>query len=118
MANDKAKCIVCGKEYEVCLHCKDVKEYRPWRIITDTLTCYKIHLILTDYNNKRMTQEQAKDALSKLTYNIDELKESVQAQIRGIIGENKKVEDEKKDEKDDSPENKKKPAFKSDFRRK
>lgn len=114
MGNDKSVCIVCGKEYDACFNCQETRELRPWRTVCDTVECYKIHVILSDYNNGYKTKEQAKEALSKIDYKLDELKESVQKMIKEIVAENKvkTTSYEKKDTKEnkysyDSKNNKK-----------
>ena len=46
-----ATCAVCGERYHICNACKSVKTYKPWRTITDSAQCYKLYLIVHDYNN-------------------------------------------------------------------
>lgn len=83
--SNKATCIVCGKEYDVCLSCKDQNKIKPWRNITDNVNCYKIFLALTQYNNEYISKDEAKKQLDGIVYNKAELKESVQAKIDEII---------------------------------
>lgn len=60
---NNATCAVCGKEYHVCQSCRNQLSFVPWRTITDTANCYKIHIILNDYTNKRITKHKAKEQL-------------------------------------------------------
>ena len=101
MSNDRSVCIVCGKEYDACFNCNETKNLRPWRTVCDTVECYKIHVILSDYNNGYKTKEQAKEALSNIDYKLDELKESVQKMIKDIVSVNKPktISSDKKDNK-------------------
>lgn len=82
----KATCVVCGKEYDVCLSCKDQNKIKPWRSIADSAECYKIFLVLTQYNNGYVTKEEAKKQLETITFNKKDFKESVQEKINEIMG--------------------------------
>ena len=52
-------CLICGKGYYVCHSCREVRTFSPWRSITDTANCFKIYRVLSDYNGKCITKEQA-----------------------------------------------------------
>lgn len=86
----KATCIICGKEYDACLSCKDKINLRPWKTITDTIDCYKLFLILAQYNKGSLTKDVAKKQLSNIKYNLDELKEHDKKVILEIISETTK----------------------------
>lgn len=47
---NNAVCAVCGKPYHICSDIQTSK-INPWRSITDSINCYKIHLTLLDYTN-------------------------------------------------------------------
>lgn len=83
--SDMATCIICGKKYKTCLSCRDQDVIKPWRNIVDTATCYKIFLILSQYNNKHITKEEAQKQLSDVRYNVNDFKKSVQDKISEII---------------------------------
>lgn len=91
MANTKAKCIVCGKEYNVCLSCKEVKTLSPWKEICDTSECYKVFMIASEFNNKLITKDDAKRKLSKVDYNKDELLGNIRNVVDEIISVPKKM---------------------------
>lgn len=64
------KCIVCGNEYSYCRTCpKDAKK-ESWYALYDNENCKNISQALTDYNFKRITKEEAKDALAKCDLSI------------------------------------------------
>ena len=88
--DQKAKCIVCGKEYSVCRSCKDVKEYRPWRTVCDTIECYKLFLVVSGYNNGQIVKNDARKQLAKIKYDIDDLGDGMQKIIKDILAEQKK----------------------------
>lgn len=58
-----AKCAICDKKYHLCKTCEDVKTFSPWRTVTDTIDCYKIFLVLSEYT-KTKNKVQAKKELS------------------------------------------------------
>lgn len=82
-----AECLVCGKKYHCCLSCEKERSFRPWRSITDTIEHYKIHLILCDYHNGNIDKMEAKELLSRVSFDMKELRESVQTVIKDIIGQ-------------------------------
>ena len=47
---NNATCAICGKSYRICSDVQRSK-IKPWRSITDSINCYKIHLVLLDYTN-------------------------------------------------------------------
>lgn len=89
---DMSTCVICGKQYKTCLSCQNEVSLKPWRTITDEISCYKIFLVLSQYNNGYIKKDEAKKQLEKIRYNEAELKESVRKTIKEImsIGETKK----------------------------
>ena len=78
-----AKCAICEKKYHLCKTCEDVKTFPPWRTVTDTIDCYKIFLVLSEYT-KTKNKEQAKKELS--TCNLKE-KDVFAPHIKAAIDE-------------------------------
>jgi len=84
MENINHWCSVCGKGYHTCDSCRNTQSFTPWRSITDTIEHYKIHLIITDYQNGYMSKEEANKKLANICFQISELKEGVQKVINEI----------------------------------
>ena len=82
---DSAICVICGKPYRPCLSCKKLKEIRPWRSITDTACCYKNFLTVSEFNNQNITKEEAKQRLESLSFDQDNLRESVRNKVAEIM---------------------------------
>lgn len=82
---DMAVCTICGRNYKTCLSCKNLNITKPWRSITDTVECYKIFLAVSQYNNGYISKDEAKRQLEEISFNIEDLKESVQAKIAEIM---------------------------------
>lgn len=57
-------CVVCGVGYNSCDSCLNEKSFTPWRSITDSISHYKIFMILQDYNNKIISKIEAKAKLT------------------------------------------------------
>lgn len=79
-----AECLICGAKYHSCMSCREQKEIKPWRNITDTVEHYKIFLIVSDYNSGKITKEDAKSKLENVKYDIKSLKENIQKTISEI----------------------------------
>ena len=78
-------CVICGKQYKTCLSCQQEISLKPWRTITDEINCYKIFLVLSQYNNGYIKKDEAKKQLEKIRYNESELRESVRETIKEIM---------------------------------
>lgn len=62
-----ATCAICGKKYTSCFVCENVKTFKPWRTITDTIGCYKIYMAIHDYNNGNISKSKVKELLEQCT---------------------------------------------------
>nr|DAO66548.1 MAG TPA: hypothetical protein [Caudoviricetes sp.] len=49
---NNATCSICGKPYELCRSCSSLN-FKSWRAVTDDINCYKIYLILAEYNDTK-----------------------------------------------------------------
>lgn len=78
-----ATCSICSKKYHLCKSCEDIESFSPWRTVTDTIDCYKIFLVLSEYT-KTKNKEQAKKELS--TCNLKE-KDVFAPHIKAAIDE-------------------------------
>lgn len=87
MSDSRATCIMCGNKYDACLSCKDKIALRPWKTITDTVDCYKLFLIITQYNKGILSKESAKKQLSAIKYDFDSLKETDKSVIQTILAD-------------------------------
>lgn len=81
----KAVCAICGREYDVCLSCKDQNKIKPWRNISDSMNCYKVFLVLTQLNNGYISNEEAKSQLEQIAFNKSDLREDVRNKVDEIM---------------------------------
>ncbi len=117
MVNELSRCIVCGKEYKTCFNCAEKLKMQPWTTVCDTQNCYKVHIIVHDFNYGYITKEDAKKKLEKVEYVFADLKEDVQKVVGQITGEEvEKTEEVKEIKPDDKKEAT--PSKKFDFKRK
>lgn len=57
-----AVCSICGQPYYVCNACKSTKSLTPWRIVADTMDCYKVYTILRHYANGAVARKRRKNS--------------------------------------------------------
>ena len=102
-----ATCAICGNNYHVCKTCKSVKSFTPCRTIADSTNCYKIYMIIHQYNCGIITKESAKKMLENCTMPntfqdhikkvIDEIMgtQTVNSEPSNITSENTKIKSKK-----------------------
>ena len=80
-------CDICGKRYSVCKSCQNIRSFKPWRTITDTLEHYKIFIALSGFT-KTGDKKEAKEQLSHC--DLSEMKtfpDRIKNAIKDIIAE-------------------------------
>lgn len=81
-----AKCAICGKDYYVCMSCKDRIRLKPWTIYTDTPDCYKIFQIIHGFSTGVYSKEEAKEKLKNIDLiNFETLKDDIKKVIEDIL---------------------------------
>lgn len=79
-------CIVCGTGYHACDSCSEVKQFKPWRVLTDTIEHFKIYMTLNSYNNKKISKQEAQEELKSLNLvGWESFKESSKKVIRELL---------------------------------
>lgn len=61
--NANSKCAICGKDYYLCIACKDKLAAEPWRLHTDTSEHFKIYQIIRGYSTGVYTKKETKAKL-------------------------------------------------------
>ena len=84
---NNATCIICGKEYHLCIGCDRTKtNWKSWKMITDTENCYNIYKILNDYGYGKMSKDEARELLNQLDLSdVDNFREGVKNRINNIM---------------------------------
>ena len=88
-------CLTCGKSYTYCNSCTDDIHLPVWKNIFDTENCKNIFEIVSDYEQKVIDKEKAKNKLLKYDLsNKGEFKPHVKKIIEEIIFvEEKQIKD-------------------------
>ena len=85
MANNRI-CLTCGKAYEYCGSCPSSLNLPVWKNLFDTENCKTVFETVSDYAQKVITKESAKEKLSKCDLSV-EFKEKIDGLVKEIIAE-------------------------------
>lgn len=87
-------CIVCGEKYTFCTSCSEFDKYPRWMGIYHDENCKNIFTIASDYIEKVITKEEAKEKFDKCDLtNKDKFHKTILNAINEIYAkdDNKKV---------------------------
>lgn len=85
---NNATCAICGKQYHMCISCKDFMRMSPWKIHTDTAEHYKIFQIIRGYSNGVYDKNEAKLRLKNVDLSdLDSLRDNIKSIIKDIMKE-------------------------------
>ena len=87
MANNRI-CLTCGKAYEYCGSCPSSLNLPVWKNLFDTENCKTVFETVSDYAQKVITKDVAKEKLSNCDTSIN-YKENIQKYLDDIIAEPK-----------------------------
>lgn len=89
--NINAHCSICSKGYHICNTCKNEKNFKPWRTVTDTIEHYKIYMAIHGYTVTK-NKEQAKAELQNCDLSdINSFKSEIKTVITEIMSEPMKI---------------------------
>lgn len=89
MANNRI-CLTCSKTYEYCGSCPSSLNLPVWKNLFDTENCKIIFETASDYAQKVITKELAKEKLSKCDLSCtNNLKEQIKELVTEIVMEEK-----------------------------
>lgn len=81
-----AKCAICGKDYYICMSCKNRIRLKPWTVYTDTPECYKVFQIIHGFSTGVYTKEEAKEKLQNIeSIELESYKEEIKKVIEDIL---------------------------------
>lgn len=81
-------CLTCGKAYEYCSSCPTSLNLPVWKNLFDTENCKTVFETVSDYAQKVITKDVAKEKLSKCDIS-SKYKENIQKYLNEIITEPK-----------------------------
>ena len=87
---NNAKCSICGKDYYMCLSCKDTMSAHPWKMFCDTSTHYQVFQVIRGYNTNVYTKDEARIKLKNINLeDVDDFKPNIKEIIEDILKEEK-----------------------------
>lgn len=99
-------CSVCRKTYKYCLKCREYEYLPTWMFAFCSENCKDIYSITSDYEDKRVTADEAKKQLDKLDLSrISNFGTSYQNTINDINKKSTSVKIAKSIKKDEQPKN-------------
>ena len=88
-----ATCSICGNGYHLCLACKDAMKLQPWKVYTDTATCYQVFQVVKGYNTGVYNKEEFKSKLKNIDLsNLENYRDHIKSLIKDTLKEDKKEE--------------------------
>lgn len=98
MANNRT-CKVCGKKYSYCPTCGEDLFKPSWMTLFCSANCYDTFITLSNFSNKKITENDARKELSKL--NLDNItNETMKLQIQELFQKTVRAESESVIEKE------------------
>ena len=89
---NNAKCSICGRDYYMCLSCKDKMSAHPWKVFCDTSAHYQVFQVIRGYNTNVYTKDEARIKLKNINLeDIDNFKPNIKEIIEDILKEEKPV---------------------------
>ena len=89
---NNATCSICGKEYHVCLSCKDSIQLAPWKIHTDTSEHYKVYQIIRGLSTGVYSNTEAKAKLKNVDIkDVESFRPHIKKIIKDVLKEEKPV---------------------------
>lgn len=86
--NNNATCSICGRDYHMCLSCKDSIQLAPWKAYTDTAEHYKIYQIVRGFSTGVYSKDEAKAKFANVDLSdLDNLRPHITKIIKDILEE-------------------------------
>jgi uncharacterized CHY-type Zn-finger protein len=89
---NNATCSICGKDYYMCMSCKDTIELHPFKKFTDTAEHYKIFQVVRGFSTGVYTKDEAKEKFKNIDLrDIESFRPHIKKVIKDILKEEKPV---------------------------
>ncbi len=83
---NNAVCAICGKEYYMCMSCKETRSLHPWKLHTDTSEHYKIYQVLRGYTTGKYSRLETEERLNNIDLSdLNTLKDNIRNTINDIM---------------------------------
>ena len=88
-----ATCSICGEGYHLCISCKDAMKLHPWRVHTDSASCYQVFQVVKGYSTGVYNKEEFKSKLKNIDLsNLENYRDHIKSLIKDALKEDKKDE--------------------------
>ena len=85
---NNATCSICGKDYHMCLSCKDSIQLAPWKVHTDTSEHYKVFQIIRGYSTGVYDKDEARTKLKNVDLSdVNDFTPHIKKIIKDILKE-------------------------------
>lgn len=89
---NNAKCSICGRDYYMCLSCKDKMSAHPWKVFCDTPAHYQVFQVIRGFNTNVYTKDEARIKLKNINLeDIEDFKPNIKEIVKSILEEEKPV---------------------------
>lgn len=83
-----ATCSICGNGYHLCISCKDSMKLHPWKMHTDSASCYQVFQVVKGYSTGVYTKEEFKSKLKNVDLsNLENYRENIKTLIKDVLKE-------------------------------
>lgn len=87
-----ATCSICGNGYYLCLSCKDSMKLHPWKMHTDSASCYQVFQVVKGYSTGVYNKEEFKSKLKNIDLsNLENYRDHIKVLIKDTIKEDEPV---------------------------
>lgn len=100
--NINAYCSICGKGYHVCNSCLEQRTFKPWRTVTESIEHYKIYLAIHDYTISGDKQKAKKELENCDLSELENFIPEIRSVIKEILKEDEQKKCVKNNKKEDS----------------
>jgi hypothetical protein len=88
-----ATCSICGNGYHLCLSCKDSMNLHPWKMHTDSASCYQVFQVVKGYSTGVYNKEEFKSKLKNIDLsNLENYRDHIKSLIKDTLKEDGKEE--------------------------
>lgn len=89
---NNAKCSICGKDYHVCLSCKDAMSAHPWKIHCCNSEHYKVFQIIRGLSTGVYTKDEVRTKLDNVDLSdLNDFRPHIKSIIKDIIKDKKEM---------------------------
>lgn len=83
---NNATCSICGKEYHMCISCKDDISVMPWKKHTCTSEHYKVYQVIHGLSTKVYDKDEAKSKLQNIDLSdLESFRDNIKTIIKDVI---------------------------------